>query len=350
MLSIIIPTFNEREAIIPTISSVLKVIPKDTKFEIIVADDDSPDRTWDVVNKKFANQKNIWALRRTKNKGLSPAVIDGFTHAKGDYLLVMDADGQHDQTKIPKMLKAIKNNDIVIGSRFVKGGSVKGWSKKRIFISKTAALMAKPLLYSSVKDPMSGFFMIQKKSFNRIKNKINPLGYKIMLEILFALPKARIHEVGYQFGLREQGESKLTSKVMIEYIRMLIKQGLKKYNKFIKFCFVGASGVVVNMGLLYVLTEYVGWFYLASSAVAIETSIITNFLLNNWWTWKKKAKGFFLRLVKFNIVSLVALVINMGILLFFTEIVGMWYILSNLIGIAVATLANFFLNDKWTFK
>lgn len=351
MLSIIIPTFNEKDAIIPTIESVLKVIPKGTKFEIIVADDNSPDKTWDIVNKKFSKKDNIYAIRRIKGiKGLSPSVIDGFNHAKGDYFLVMDADGQHDQSKIPEMLKHIKNNDVVLGSRFIPGGSVKGWSKKRIFISKTAALMAKPLLYSKVNDPMSGFFMIQKKAFDEVKNKINPQGYKIMLDILFALPNAKIHEVAYSFGLREQGESKLGSKVIVDYIIMLIKQAFKKYNKFIKFCFVGASGVVVNVGLLYLLTEYASWYYLASSAFAIEVSIVTNFLLNNWWTWKKKNKGFISRFFKFNLVSLIALVVNMGVLLFFTEIVGLWYILSNLIGIAVATIINFSLNDKWTFK
>lgn len=351
MLSIIIPTYNERETILSTIKSVLKVIPKNTLFEIIIVDDDSPDKTWDLVNKKFSKKNNIYALRRTKSiKGLSPSVINGFNHAKGDYFLVMDADGQHDQTKIPEMLKHIKNNDIVLGSRFVPGGSVKGWSKKRIFISKIAALMAKPLLYSEVSDPMSGFFMIQKKTFDKVKNKINPQGYKIMLDILFALPKATIHEVAYHFGIRKRGESKLGSKVIVNYILMLIKQIIKKYNKFIKFCFVGASGVVINLGLLYILTEFASWYYLVSSAFAIEVSIISNFLLNNWWTWKKKKKGFISRFFKFNLVSLIALVMNMSILFFFTEIIGLWYILSNLIGIAIATIVNFSLNDRWTFK
>lgn len=351
MLSIIIPTYKERNSVCKTIKDIIKEIPKSISYEIIVSDDDSPDKTWDFVQTTFKTNKNVKVLRRVnKVRGLSPAVIEAFSMAKGDYLLVMDADGQHDQKIIPKMLTAIKNNDIVIGSRFVPGGSVSGWSRKRIFVSKVAAFMAKPLLDNKVKDPMSGFFMIKKELFSKIKNKINPLGYKILLEILFSSPKAAVSEVSFRFGLREAGESKLGSKVILEYLLMLFKQAIHKYKKFIKFCFVGASGVVVNVGLLFLLTEYAGIFYLASSAIAIEASIITNFLLNNFWTWKKRGKGFFSRLVKFNLVSIIALVINMGILFFFTETVGLWYILSNLIGIAFATVINFFLNDKWTFK
>lgn len=351
MISIVIPTYNEREAIISTIEKIRKVLGKKYEYEIIVTDDDSPDKTWELVAKKYKNVSQVRSIRRLNGKhGLAPSVIEAFEKAKGDAFIVTDADAQHDLTKIPDLIEKSKKADIVIGSRFIPGGSVQGWSKKRIFISKTAALMSRPLLSQKVSDPMSGFFLIKKSLFNKIKNKINPEGYKILLEFLFAAPKAKIAEVAYKFGLREQGESKLGNKVIVEYIKMLIRQGWKKYGKFIRFCIVGGSGVIVNVGLLYLLTEFAGLYYLISSAIAIETSIITNFILNNYWTWKSKHKGFFGRLVKFNIVSLAALVINMGILFFLTEVAGIWYILSNLIGIAVATIVNFWFNDKWTFK
>ncbi len=351
MISIVLPTYNERDVISKTIKDIIKVLPSKTAYEIIVADDDSPDKTRDIVKKDFSNNKHVKVLRRVnKKRGLAPAVIDAFSIAKGDYFLVMDADGQHDQTKISKMISAINHSDIVIGSRFIKGGSVQGWSKKRILVSKFAALMAKPLLSSKVSDPMSGFFMISKKAFLESKKDINPSGYKILLEFLFALPNAKISEVAFKFGLRKQGESKLGGKVIIEYIKMLLVQGLKKYNKFLKFCIVGGIGVVINIGLLYTLTEYIGLFYLASSAIAIEISIISNFILNNFWTWKKSKTGFSKKFLQFNLVSIAALVINLAVLFTLTEIFELWYILSQLAGIVLATLINFYLNDKWTFK
>ena len=361
MISIIIPTYNEAEVIVETINKIKKTLKKNNQkiesskyeYEIIVADDNSPDKTWQIVNKTFSTEKNIYAIRRQNvKKGLGPSVVDGFNHAQGNLLFVIDGDGQHDESKIPAMIKKIEEtrSDIVIGTRFRDGGSVKGWSKKRILISKTAALMAKPLLSQKISDPMSGFFAITKKYFNKSKKRINPLGYKILLEFLFAQPKAKITEVGFKFKLREKGESKLGSDVIIEYIHMLIKQGLKKYNKFIKFCVVGLTGIVVNIGLLYYLTEYQNLYYIFSSGIAIEISIITNFILNNFWTWTKGTKNVLNRLWKFNAVSIIALGINIITLYTFTEILGIWYIISNLIGILAATLVNFIVNDRWTFK
>lgn len=351
MLSIVIPTYNEREVIISTIEKIRTILSKKYDYEIIVTDDDSPDRTWELVRKTYAKVKNVWSIRRqNEKKGLSPSVIEAFKKANGDSFLVTDADAQHDLSKIPDMIEASKKADIVIGSRFIPGGSVQGWSTKRILISKVAALMARPLLKQNISDPMSGFFLIKKKLFEKVKGRINPEGYKILLELLFAAPKAKINEVAYCFGLRQAGKSKLGKTVIIEYIKMLIRQGWKRYGKFIRFCIVGGSGVIVNIGLLYLLTEFGGLYYLLSSAIAIETSIITNFILNNYWTWKRKSKGFFFRLAKFNLVSLMALVINMAILFALTEVVGIWYLVSNLIGIVVATIINFIVNDKWTFR
>jgi len=351
MITIVIPTYNEREVIISTIDKIILTLGKTYKYEIIVTDDDSPDKTWELVQKTYKGNSSVKVLRRVKKKkGLAPSVIEAFEKSKGDVLVVTDADAQHDLSKIPALIENSKNADIVIGSRFIPGGSVKGWSKSRIFISKVAALMAKPLLNQNVSDPMSGFFLIKKKLYNKIKKDINPEGYKLLLEFLFVAPYVRLSEVPYRFGLRKKGESKLGGKVIKEYLKMLIRELWSQYGKFIRFCIVGGSGVVVNIGLLYLLTEFGGLYYLFSSALAIETSIITNFILNNYWTWKNKHKGFFNRLVKFNLVSLVALVINIGILFFMTEIMGVWYILSNLIGILISMLINFWFNDKWTFK
>ena len=352
MISIIIPTLNEKKTIIPTIKEIKKNI-QGVKHEVIVVDDDSPDKTWEVVQK--TSLKNVKCIRRKDGSSLSSAVMVGFDNAKYETLMVMDADGQHDPKIIKDMLKEIKKNDFVTGSRFIKGGGVVGWSKKRVFMSKTAALMAKPILSTKVKDPMSGFFMTKKKIYKEIKSKLSGKGYKIFLEMIFELEqkkgRAKVAEVPYHFRTRKQGESKLGIQVIKAYLLMLISFAIKKYAQLIKFLIVGSTGVVVNTSILWILTEKTGLFYVLSGVIATQTAIINNFLLNNFWTWKRRDKkhSFIRRMVTFNIVSLAGLVITVFTLWTLTE-AGIYYIISNLIGIVLATTWNFIANDKITFK
>jgi dolichol-phosphate mannosyltransferase len=347
MFSIILPTYNERESIVKTIKDIKSAV-KTKDYEIIVVDDNSPDKTWDLVKKTF---KDVHCLRRMNKKGLSSAIIDGFIKAKGEYLFVMDADGQHDEKKLQIMFEKIKDNDIVIGTRFRKGGSVEGWSKLRILISKTAAMLAKPFLSNKITDPMSGFFGIKKSVFMKYKDDLDAKGYKILLEILFQSKRFKIEEVPFKFKTRKAGKSKLSFKVMFEYLIMLAKHAITSNLHFIPFSIVGLSGVLVNTGMLYLLTEYVGLYYLISAVFAIETSIITNFLLNNAWTWRKRnfKHSFPHRFFRFNLVSIIALSINLSILFILTHFFNIYYIYSNLIGIACAFLINYFVNDRWTF-
>jgi len=233
-LSIILPTYNEKENIIETITKIQKEIAKTQDYEILVMDDNSPDLTWKIVNEYYKKNQNIKSIRRMTKRGLSPAIIEGFSKAKGNIFLVMDADGQHDEKIIPKMLENIKNNDIVVGSRFIKGGSVEGWSKFRIFESKFAAMLAKPILSKKIKDPMSGFFMLKKDFFEKVKHNLYGKGYKILLDIVFNSNNSKIKEVPFKFKIRKKGESKLGAKVIIEYLIMLIKYFLRKYCKYSK--------------------------------------------------------------------------------------------------------------------
>ncbi len=352
MLSIIIPTFNERESIISTIKEIKKNI-KEIKHEIIVVDDNSPDKTWKIVNN--SKLKNVKCIRKKSKRSLSSSVILGFSKAKYEYLLVMDADGQHDPKIIKQMLKKIKSNDFVNASRFMKGGGVQDWSKKRVFMSKFASLMSKPVLSSKITDPMSGFFMTKKKIFNIVKKDLLGKGYKIFLEIIFATEiqkgKVFIEEVPYSFRTRKLGESKINYKVIKEYLYMLIYFGFKKYSRLLKFLLVGFTGVLVNTSILWLLTDKLGIFYIISGIISTESAIISNFLLNNFWTWNHKNKNysFINRFLLFNIVSVMGLGITVFFLWFFTEL-GIYYLLSNLIGIAIATVWNYLMNDKITFK
>ncbi|MFP4118709.1 MAG: glycosyltransferase [Candidatus Woesearchaeota archaeon] len=355
MLSIIIPTFNEREVILETVSKLHNALVSIGDYEIIVVDDDSPDKTWKLVKSHAKDDARLRVIRRKKNKGLSRSVVEGFSNAKGDYLLVIDADGQHDERIIPKMLEKVKSADIVLGSRFIKGGGVSGWSNTRLAISRFFSMLSRPLLKASISDPMSGLFLVRKSLFEDVKDDLDLRGYKILLAIVFASQKRkklRIKEVPYVFKPRELGKSKAGFKVAFEYFMMLAKQAVRSNKKFLKFAVVGTSGAIVNFGLLIALTEIAGMYYVFSSAIAVETSIVTNFLLNNFWTWRKNnhENGFFGRFLRFNLVSLVALALNVSVLYLLTEYVGLWYVLANFFGILAGMLVNFTINDRWTFK
>ncbi len=215
MLSLIIPTYNEKENITILLEKLTNILRDN--YEIIVVDDDSPDGTALEVLKFKSKNPNVRIIVRKKERGLSSAVIRGFEKAKGDVLGVMDADLSHDPSILPEMLKAIKKYEMVIGTR----KSVVGWGLKRKVISKTASLLAKTILGVNIKDPMSGYFMIRREVYEKIKDKINPIGYKIMLEIYYrAKPKTK--EIYYVFNDRERGKSKLSKKVIFEYIKQLI--------------------------------------------------------------------------------------------------------------------------------
>jgi dolichol-phosphate mannosyltransferase len=352
MLSIIIPTYNEKETILRTISEIKKNI-KGIKHEILVIDDNSPDKTWNLINNSKIS--NTICIRRLNKKGLSSAIIDGFQKAKYEKILVMDADGQHEPKIIKQMLKQINNYDFVIGSRYIKGGSVENWPKKRIIISKTASFLAQTILSSKIKDPMSGFFMTKKEKLNEIKSQVSGIGYKILLDMLLTYQnlnkKYTIKEVPYKFRIRDKGKSKLNSKVTKDYLRMLISFKLKKHSQVMKFLIVGSIGIILNTILLWFFTEKIGLYYIFSGIISTETAIISNFLLNDLWTWGKRNKKntFVKRLLLFNLVSIVGLIITVSTLGILTEL-GLYYLLSNIIGIILATSWNYLANDKITFK
>lgn len=356
MLSVIIPTYNESAVICSTIRELIGVLEQaKIDFEIIVSDDDSPDRTWNLVKREFP-QENVRVLRRMKNRGLSPAVIDGFREARGNRLLCMDGDGQHDPKIVPQLYKALEKHDVVIGSRFVQGGGVGDWSFSRIIVSRVAAFMAFPLLRGNfVRDPMAGFFGLKKGVFEEVLPRIRVQGYKILLAILFAAErKLRIKEVAYTFRVRTQGESKLGVGVMVDYVKMLIRQFFSL--TFIRFAIVGGIGTVVNLGLLYLLVDIGGLRKLVGSPIATELSIVNNFLFNNYWTFGKKKRkfSFWKRFFQFNLVSLLALGVTFGVFWLLISYAGMnkglWYLVAQLIGIVIAFVINYVLNLKWVFK
>lgn len=224
MLSLILPTYNEARNL-PTLLLLLSRVLRAHEHEIIVVDDNSPDGTWQVGETLKSDYSQLRILRRMGKKGLSSAVVDGFDAAKGSILVVMDADGQHDADLLIRMLAAIDSNaDIAIGSRYIMGGSIGHWVRDRRIISRVGTFLAHHASQQAVSDPLGGFFAIRRSLYEKIRSKLRPSGFKILLEILAHVPSsAQVVEIPLVFRSRLHGESKLSFRVHCQFLLQVVR-------------------------------------------------------------------------------------------------------------------------------
>lgn len=364
-ITIIIPTFNEAENIeniTGTVSGILE--ESGINGEILVVDDNSADGTIDIVKRMQEDIPGLGLVVRENDHGLSQSVVEGFEKAQADIIQVIDADFSHPPELIPEFFRSIKedNFDVVIGSRYMKGGDIENWPVKRRIISLGATAFGR-ILFPEITDPVSGFFAIKKEVVSGAEMK--PRGYKILMEVLGKGSWGRAKEIPFTFKDREEGESKLKLSTMADYLMQCIDIGiyaLKNHNtnvwqewkKIFKFGLVGASGIIVNTGILYGLTEYLGVYYMISSVFAIEAAIITNFILNDTWTFDgaktSHLENRWKRFLSFEFVSVCGVVINLAVLFALTEFAGIYYIVSNIAGIFIAFIWNFLVNRHITWK
>ncbi len=375
LFSLIIPTYLEAgniNKIIRKLSSLLdESIPGD--YELIVVDDNSPDGTWEVASSMMSKFPQLRVMRRENERGLSSAVIRGWQCARGRVLGVIDGDLQHPPHILLQLLKAIeKGADLAVASRHIEGGGVSSWSFIRRFLSRGAQLLGLiilPGVIGRVSDPMSGYFMVRRSC---VEDTIfNPIGYKILLEVLARGRVNEIAEVGYVFCERQDGESKVSWRHYLDYIRHLLKlrfssEIVEKFSqpwgfpigRFIRFGLVGLSGVFVDMAILYLLSDpnTLALPLTRSKIIAGEIAIVNNFLWNDAWTfadvamkqqgWHQRLKRFF----KFNLICFAGLFINVLVLnLLFNFAIANRYV-ANLIAIAVATVWNFWVNLKLSWR
>lgn len=222
-ISLVIPTFNERENIISLLTA-LKPFLSNGNNEIIVVDDNSPDFTWKVVEDYSKTNRNIIITRRLNKAGLSTSLIDGFKVSKGGIIGVVDADMSHDITKLPEMIEAVRSGfELAVGSRRVKGGGADNWPIYRKFMSDLATFLTKFFLDVELSDPMSGFFILDRRLYERVKNRLTGRGYKLLVEIYVLGRPRQVKEVPFIFKGRHQGYSKLTLKVIFEFFRMIFE-------------------------------------------------------------------------------------------------------------------------------
>lgn len=352
LISVIIPTYNEKENVLKLVPRLHESLSKHD-HEIILVDDNSPDGTGEVAE-ELTSRYPVVVIHREGKGGLSSAVIDGFAHAKGNILGVMDADLSHPPESVPDMIRPIidKKAELVIGSRYVPSGGVKNWTSTRKLISKVATSIALPL--TKVKDPMSGFFFFKREVIEDAR--LNAKGYKIGLELIVKGRYKNVLEVPYIFEDRKFGKSKLDYKEYMNYLSHawnLYKYKNKGMFQMGKFFAVGGIGMLINLGLIYLFTEFIGWWYIHSAIVGILVSLSTNFIGNKFWAFANmdtKVKVVVKQYLYFALCSLPGIMLQIISLYGLVEFPKIWYINASVIAIIIASFFNFLLNKYWVFR
>jgi len=352
-LSLVIPTFNEKDNIGALIAEIREKIYS-AEYEILFVDDDSPDGTWAEALNHVGVEDVV--IRRINMKGLSSAVIDGILFSLGNYAVVMDADLQHPPETINTMVDKVREGgyDLVIGSRYMPGGGIAGWSHFRLVISKGATIIAKILLPSTrkISDPMSGFFMVKKELVESNKDKLNPLGFKILLEILERCRPAKVAEVPYIFRPRLYGKSKLGAKTIVAFVMHVLR--LSGWRP-IRFATVGLSGTIVNLAALWLLSLAFSAFaeelFMLGSAIAIETSILWNFALHETWTFRDRRVGSLSSRIRlFHLASLPSALAQYISAVSVHYGFGVYYMVAQLIGILIGFPINYIVSELGIWK
>ncbi|MFZ4727160.1 MAG: glycosyltransferase [Pseudanabaena sp.] len=372
--SLIVPTYNESKNLAKLVEILTQLLNNyfQENYELIIVDDNSPDLTWQVGLDLMSSYPQLRVMRRQGEKGLSTAVIRGWQASQGEILGVIDGDLQHPPETLIKMLDEMVNGaDLVVASRHVEGGGVSDWGFIRRFLSRGAqmlGLLILPNVIGRVSDPMSGYFMVRRSAIANCP--MNPLGYKILIEVLGRGNIASVAEVGYVFQERQEGESKVTWRQYVDYLLHLLRLRSRgritklreklrvPVKRFFKFGLVGFSGVFVDMVIFYLLSDAstLGWGLTRSKIIAAEVAVLNNFLWNDLWTFRDLAQQQFgrrkliKRFVKFNLICLVGIGLNLIILNFLYNNLHINKYLANLIAIAIVTIWNFWFNLKLSWR
>ena len=352
-LSVIVPTFNERDNVEPLLMR-LEAALCGIEWEVIYVDDDSPDGTADTIRSLAQADARIRCLQRIGRRGLSTAVIEGMLSSTAPYLAVIDADLQHDERVLAQMLGAIKARDldIVIGSRYGAGGGTGEWDRRRVTISGIAAYLARLVVPAELSDPMSGFFVISRAAFEPAVRRLSGHGFKILVDLFASTPIAyRFAEIPYQFRQRLHGESKLDSLVVWEYLMLLLDKRLGGFvpARFVSFSAIGVSGVVVHFVTLYCTLELLA--FPVAQALATIAAMTSNYVLNNVLTYRdRRLSGlrFFTGLASFYGVCSIGAIANVGIASAAFGHHYTWWV-SGLAGAAVGSVWNYAVSSIFTW-
>ncbi len=355
-LAVIIPTFNEAENVEPLLQK-LAIALRGLIWEAIFVDDGSTDATVSILTAIAISDPRVRLIRRFGRRGLSTAVVEGMMASAAPVLAVIDADLQHDETILPKLLAAITEGgaDLAVGTRYAQGGSTGNWQKARVRMSHYATKCASTLLRVSLSDPMSGFFAIRRETFLSALPNLSSLGYKILLDIVASVPGTLvIREEPYEFRPRVAGESKLDAAIAFEYGLLLADKTIGKYLplRLMMFLGVGAMGLIVNLGILALLVTASALPFWAAQGIAVSGAMTFNFVLNNVFTYRdRRLKGMALvrGLLAFYLACSLGGAANVEVGTKLLDAGGEWW-MAGIIGAIVGSLWNYVASSVLTWK
>jgi dolichol-phosphate mannosyltransferase len=354
-LAVVVPTFCERNNIAPLLDR-LEVALDGIGWEAIFVDDDSPDGTADFVQEIAQQNPRVRVIRRIGRRGLASACVEGVLSSSAAFFAVIDADMQHDEMLLPVMLRLVNDDalDIVVASRYLEGGSIEGWGRKRQIMSRLASRAARLVSKADLKDPMSGFFLMRRQAFDESVRNLSQQGFKILLDLFASAPRPlRFAELPYQFGRRIHGRSKLDGSAVLEY-GILIADKLLGHivpARFVLFSLVGGLGLIVHMMTL-AIALYGGVTFAASQAIAVVIAMTVNFVINNFFTYyDRRLTGwrFLGGLLSFYIICSVGAVANVGAAAIVYSKQPIWW-LAALAGVVVGAIWNYTVSGFYTWN
>ncbi len=355
-LTVIAPTFNERDHVGPLVERLAATL-EGIRWEVIFVDDDSPDGTAERVREVARADSRVRCLQRLGRRGLTSACAEAVLASSSPYIAIIDADLQHDETLLPRMLEVLRkgDTDVVIGSRYTERKLSEGFSRARQAMSFIATRLAQLILRANLSDPVSGFFMAKREIFDASLRNLSGIGNKILVDV-FASSKhpPRFKELPYQFKARLHGESKLDTLTVWEYLVLLADKMFGRFIpvRFLLFSLVGVSGVAVHLATLKLVLTLTAFSFAFAQAFATLIAAISNFFLNNWLTYRdRRLHGWsvLLGLVSFLLVCSVGAVVNVAFADRVFQLTKIWWF-AGIAGAAVSAILNYSATALFTWR
>jgi dolichol-phosphate mannosyltransferase len=355
-LSVIVPTYNERDNV-PLVVELLKRTLEDVSWEVIFVDDNSPDGTAAAVRALGAADDRVRCIRRIGRRGLAGACIEGMLSSQARYIAVLDADLQHDETLLAAMLERIRKGDVdvVVGSRYIPGGSADSFTSKRRFMSRLSHVAAHMITKVELSDSGSGFYMIRRDVVEEIAPRLSSQGFKLLLDIMTtARGTLRAAELPYTFRERQHGESKLDAHIVLDFAALLVAKLTNDAVsfRFLMFCFVGLTGVVIHMAALQVAMQSLRLHFGIAQVAATVMAVCWNFALNNMLTYRdQRLTGwrFFTGLLRFQLVCAVGAISNVGAAAWIYDFQENWW-LAGLGGALMSAVWNYVVSAAFVWR
>jgi len=355
-LAVVVPTFNEQGNVTELIARLDRTLAG-ISWEVVFVDDDSSDLTADVLRKIGREDPRVRCIQRIGRRGLASAVLEGMLATSAPFIAVMDADLQHDETLLPRMLEILNSAeaDIVIGSRLVEGGDNRSLGRWRRWASEVSSTLARALLHLDVRDLMSGYFMVRREVIDQCAKRMSGAGFKILLDIFASSPrKLRYVELPYRFRPRFSGSSKMDSNAAIALVMTVIDKKLGRIipARLIAFMFVGGTGVLVHFAALAVALKLASIPFVYAQSIAALVAMTSNFAINNLFTYRDvrlHGWSWFKGWISFVAACSFGAVANVGVASAMFNDNFSWR-LSALAGILIGTAWNFGATRIFTWK